>query len=201
MNRKTFQTAVDIFNQNNGILRTGKAKKLGINEVILVQMCEEGLLIKESRGIYRLANLPPLSNPDFVQIAMRVPHSVICLISALNYHQLTTQIPYKVYIALPRNMKAPRIEYPPLDIVYLSHKPYSAGVEEINLDEVPVRIYDREKTVADCFKFRNKIGLDIALEALKDYMHQPNRDIQKILKYARINRVEKTMTPYIQAIL
>ena len=201
MTRKAFQTAEEIFKQNNGILRTGQAKKLGINEVTLVQMCDNGLLVKESRGVYRLANLPPLSNPDFVQIAMRVPQAVICLISALNYHQLTTQIPYKVTIALPKDVKAPRIEHPPLDIVYLSHKPYTTGIEETILDGVPVRIYNREKTVADCFKFRNKIGLDIALEALKDYMRQPNRDIQKIIKYARINRVEKIMTPYIQAIL
>ncbi len=201
MTRKAFQTAEEIFKQNNGILRTGKAKKLGIHEVTLVQMCGDGLLVKESRGVYRLADLPPLSNPDFVQIAMRVPHAVICLISALNYHQLTTQIPYKVYIALPKDVKAPRIEHPPLDIVYLSQKPYAAGIEEIIFDGVPVRIYNREKTITDCFKFRNKIGLDIALEALKDYMHQPNRDIQKILQYARINRVEKIMTPYIQATL
>ena len=136
-----------------------------------------------------------------MQIAIRVPQAVICLISALNYHQLTTQIPYKVYIALPKDVKAPRIEHPPLDIVYLSQKPYAAGIEEIIFDGVPVRIYNREKTITDCFKFRNKIGLDIALEALKDYMHQPNRDIQKILKYARINRVEKIMTPYIQVLL
>ena len=201
MTRKAFQTAEEIFKQNNGILRTGKAKKLGINEVTLVQMCDDGLLVKESRGIYRLADLPPLSNPDFVQIAIRVPQAVICLISALNYHQLTTQIPYKVYIALPKDVKAPRIKHPPLDIVYLSQKPYAAGIEEIIFDGVPVRIYNREKTITDCFKFRNKIGLDIALEALKDYMHQPNRDIQKILKYARINRVEKIMTPYIQVLL
>lgn len=201
MTRKAFQTAEEIFKQNNGILRTGKAKKLGIHEVTLVQMCEDGLLVKESRGIYRLADLPPLSNPDFVQVAIRAPQAVICLISALNYHQLTTQIPYKVTIALPQEVKAPRIEHPPLDIVYLSHRPYAAGIEEIVFDGVPVRIYNREKTVADCFKFRNKIGLDIALEALKDYMHQPNRDIQKILKYARINRVEKIMMPYIKAIL
>ena len=201
MTRKTFETAEKIFKKNNGILRTGKAKKLGINEVILLQMCDEGLLVKEARGLYRLADLPPLSNPDLVQVAMRVPSSVICLISALAFYQLTTQIPYKVYIALPREVKAPRIEYPPLDIVYLSKKPYSAGIEKHILDEVKVRIYSREKTIADCFKFRNKTGLDIALEALKDYLRQPNRDIQGILNYARINRVEKIIRPYLQAAL
>ncbi len=201
MTRKTFKTAEKIFRENNGILRTGKAKQLGINEPTLIQMCNEGLLVKESRGLYRLADLPPLSNPDLVQVAIRVPSSVICLISALNIYQLTTQIPYKIYIALPREVKAPRIEYPPLDIVYLSKKPYSAGIEEHILDGIIVRVYSREKTIADCFKFRNKIGLDIALEALKDYLRQPNRDIQEILGYASINRVEKILRPYLQAAL
>ncbi len=201
MTRKTFTAAEKIFRENNGILRTGEAKKLGINEPILIQMCDEGLLVRESRGLYRLADLPPLSKPDLVQIASRVPNSIVCLISALSYYQLTTQIPYKVYIALPRETKAPRIDYPPLDIIYLSQKPYLAGVEEHILDGVSVRIYSREKTIADCFKFRDKIGLDIALEALKDYLRHPNRNIGEILDYARINRVEKIIRPYLQAVL
>lgn len=201
MTRKTFETAEKIFRENHGILRIGKAKKLGINEPTIIQMYKEGLLVKESRGLYRLADLPPLSNPDLVLVAVRVPSSVICLISALNFYQLTSQIPYKIYIALPREVKAPRIEYPPLDIVYLSKKPYFAGIEEHILDGVKIRVYSREKTIADCFKFRNKIGLDIALEALKDYLRQPNRDVQGLLKNARINRVEKIIRPYLQAAL
>jgi predicted transcriptional regulator of viral defense system len=201
MTRKSFVTAEKIFRENNGILRTSQAKKLGIDEPILVQMCEGGLLVKEARGLYRLADLPPLSNPDLVQITIRVPNSVTCLISALNYHQLTTQIPYKVYIALPRETKAPRIEYPPLDIIYLSNKPYFAGIEEHILDGVQVHIYSREKTIADCFKFRNKIGLDIALEALKDYLRQPDRDLGELLRCAQVNRVDKIMQPYLKGAL
>lgn len=199
MTRKTIKVAEKIFRENNGVLRTGQAKKLGIHEPVLIQMCEEGLLVKASRGLYRLADLPPLSNPDLVQVAIRVPDSVICLISALSFHQLTTQIPYKIYIALPREMKAPRIEYPPLAIIYLSEKQYLAGIEEYILDGFPVRIYSREKTVTDCFKFRKKIGVDVAVEALKDYLRQPERNIEAILSYARINRVEKFMRPYLQA--
>jgi predicted transcriptional regulator of viral defense system len=201
MAKKTFVKAEKIFRNHNGILRTGQAKKLGIDQPILIQMWEEGLLIKEARGLYRLADLPPLSNPDFVQVALRVPDSIICLISALNFHQLTTQIPYRVYIALPQKVKPPRLDYPPLDIVYLTPKPYVAGIVEHTLDGVPVRIYSREKTVADCFKFRNKIGLDIALEALKDYLRQPGRDIPEVLEFARINRVEKIIRPYLQGAL
>jgi len=201
MTRKSFEIAEKIFRENKGILRTGEAKKLGINEAILVQMHSVGLLIKESRGLYRLADLSPLSNPDLVEIAIKVPKAVICLISALNYHQLTTQIPYNVYVALPRDTKAPRIDYPPMDIVYLSETPYATGIEEHRLDGVTVRIYSREKTIADCFKFHNKIGMDIVIEALKDYLHQPDRNLGELLRCARVDRVEKTMQPYIKAAL
>jgi predicted transcriptional regulator of viral defense system len=199
--KKSYVSAEKIFRQNNGILRTGQAKKLGIDEPILIQMHEDGLLVHEARGLYRLAVLPPLSNPDFVLVSIRAPESVICLISALNFHHLTTQIPFRVYIALPQNRKAPRIEYPPLDIVYLSEKPYSEGIETHTIDGVSVRIYSREKSVADCFKFRNKIGSDVALEALKDYLRQPDRNIPELMSCARINRVEKIMRPYLQGAL
>ena len=201
MPRKSFEIAEEIFRQNYGILRTSQAKNLGINEYTLVQMTEAGLLVREARGLYRLADLPPLQNPDFAQVSLRVPNSVICLISALSFHNLTTQIPYRVYIALPRSVKAPRIEYPPLDIIYLSLNPYITGIEEHLMDGVVVRIYNREKTVADCFKFRNKIGQEIALEALRDYLRLPDRQINFLLEYASIDRVENIMRPYLEALL
>lgn len=198
---ETFSRALDIFRKNNGILRTGQAVKLGINQATLRQMYQEGFLIKESYGLYRLADLPPLSNPDLVKVALRVPESVFCLISALNFHNLTTQVPYRVYIALPQNTKAPRLDYPPLDIVYLSLLPYTTGIEEHNLDGAVVRIYNREKTIADCFKFRNKIGQDIALEALQDYLRLPDRQLNLLLEYASIDRVKNVMRPYLEASL
>lgn len=201
MLRKTFVKAEEIFRNHNGILRTGQAKKLGINEYTLVQMTEAGLLVREARGLYRLADLPPLSSPDLVKVAMRVPDSVICLISALSFHNLTTQIPYRVYIALPRSLKAPQFDYPPLDIVYMSADPYIAGIEKHSIDGVLVRIYNQEKTIADCFKFRNKIGKDVALEALKDYLKLPDRQISTLIEYAKINRVENIMRPYLEASL
>jgi predicted transcriptional regulator of viral defense system len=201
MSCKSFEEAELIFRQYNGILRTGQAVKLGINQNTLIQMYKAGILVREARGLYRLADLPPLSNPDLVQVAVRVPESVICLISALNFHNLTTQIPYRVYIALPQNVKAPQFEYPPLDIVYLSTDPYSAGIEDHLIDNVSVHIYNREKTVADCFKFRNKIGKDVALEALKDYLSLPDRNTTRLLEYAHINRVEKVLRPYLEALV
>ena len=150
--------------------------------------------------MYRLADVM-LRKPDLVQVSKLVPKSVVCLISALDFHNLTTQIPKKVYIALPREIKAPRVDYPPLDIVYLSKEPYSAGIEEHEIDGVAIRIYDKEKTIADCFKFRNKIGLDIAIEALKDYLSLGEINLDKLSSYAEIDRVKSIITPYVRASL
>jgi predicted transcriptional regulator of viral defense system len=199
--KKSFEKTIKIFKENNGMLRTGQAIKLGIHQPVLIQMHDEGHLIKETRGLYRLSELPPLSFPDFVQVTMRSPNAVICLISALSFHQLTTQIPHQIYIALPQKTKAPRIEYPPLNIVYLSEKQHKAGIEEHVLDGARVNIYSREKTITDCFKFRNKIGLDIAIEALKDYVHQPKPNLDDLINFAKINRVEKTIEPYIKVLI
>jgi predicted transcriptional regulator of viral defense system len=201
MSRTSFEKAEKIFREHNGIMRTSQAVKMGINQHTLIRMYEEGVLVREARGLYRLSDLPPLSNPDLVHVATRVPESVICLISALNFHNLTTQIPYRVYIALPQNTKSPNLDYPPLDIVYMSANPYLAGIEEHSIDGVVVKIYNREKTISDCFKFRTKIGKDIALEALKDYLRLPDRQISLLLKYASVNRVENVIRPYIEASL
>jgi len=190
-----------IFLENNGILRLLKAEKLGIPQHILYEMLNAKILIRESKGLYRLADMEPLSNPDLVQISLLVPKSIICLISALYFHDLTTQIPHQVYIALPRNTKTPKIEYPPLKVLHFSERTYFAGVEEHTIDGVKVRIYSKEKTITDCFKYRKKFGIEIAIEALKDYMRQPNPNLNNIMKYARINRVEKIIRPYIETLL
>lgn len=197
---KSFDKAQEIFRQDQGILRTSKAKRLGINESTLKRMVEAGLLVKEARGLYRLADEPPLSNPDFVQVAIRIPAGVICLISALNFHDLTTQIPHKVYVALPRGTKRPQIDYPPLDFIWPVDRIYSAGIETHVIDGVRVRIYSKEKTIADCFKYRSKVGLSIAVEALKDYLHRKGRDVDALLHYSRVDKVERIITPYIKAL-
>src|SRR3970040_2014661 len=117
-----------------------------------------GKLVREAQGIYRLSESAPLGNPDLVNISLRVPYAVFCLISALYFHDLTTQIPHQVYFALPRDVKTPKIDYPPIRAFHFSESSYKSGFEEHTLDGVNVKIYSREKTIADCFKFREKIG-------------------------------------------
>jgi len=198
--RQSFKQAVSVFREYNGILKSSQAKALGIDPKIIAEMLEAGLVNRISRGLYRLAEYPPLAYPDLVIVGSRVPKAVICLISALAFHGLTTQVPHKVYIALPQSVRQPRIKRPKLDVIWLSEASYTNGIEEHLLDGVTVPIYNKAKTVADCFKFRGKVGKDVAIEALKDYIQLPGANVEELLKYARINRVERIMLPYLEVV-
>ena len=201
MTSKTVNKATTIFREHNGLLHTSEAIRLGIAPRTLYVMRDNGLLEQISRGIYRLGELPPLANPDLVRVALRIPKGVITLISALAFHDVTTQIPHQVYVALPRHSEKPRLDYPPLRLFWFSPRSYSAGIEEHLLDNVPVQIYNLEKTIADCFKFRHQIGMDVVLEALKESLQERRCQIEPLLKYARINRVERVMRPYLEALV
>ena len=178
-----------------------QAIESGIHRNTLYRMVDQGTVERVSRGLYRLADAEPLDHPDLVTVAAKVPNGVICLISALAFHNLTTQIPHEVYLAISRNSEPPRIDYPPVRIFRFSGSSYSKGIEHPLIDGIKVPIYCREKTIADCFKFRNQIGLDTAIEAVKFYKTQPNRNVNKLLEYASICRVTKIMRPYLEAIL
>lgn len=200
MNNK-YAAAVEIFRKNNGILRRSEAIRLGILEHQIYSMLTKGILVKEDRGIYRLAELEPLGNPDLIQVSLLIPKAVISLISALYFHRLTSQMPYEVFISLPRNVAKPRVSYPPLSVVWQAEKPFQAGIQTHILDGVSVKIYNPEKTITDCFKFRAKVGTEVAIEALKDYMRLPQPKISRLLEYARINRVENLIKPYLETLI
>ena len=193
--------AITIFKENGGILRTNQAIRLGIHPETLYKMRDSGILDRLSRGLYRLADLNPLSKPDFVSISKRVPKAVICLISALSFHEITTQVPHEIHLAINKYIRMPEIRYPPVRLYWFDIKSYSSGVETPAVDGEKVRIYNSEKTIADCFKFRNKIGLDIAIEALKLYREHRRLRVDELIKYAKICRVEKVMRPYLEAII
>jgi predicted transcriptional regulator of viral defense system len=190
-----------LFRRHGGVLRTRDALRLGIHPRTLYRMRDAGDLEQLSRGLYRLCGLPKLSNPDLVPVALRIPRGVICLISALAFHDLTTQVPHQVYLALPRGAEPPRMSFPPLRIFWFTEPAFTKGIEVHQIDGVPVRVYRPEKTIADCFKYRNKIGLDVALEALKLYRGRRNTKINDLLRYAAICRVDKIIRPYLEALL
>lgn len=196
-----FDRAVAIFKKHGGILRTAQALRAGIHPSTLYTMRDVGTLEVVSRGVFRLAGSEPLGNPDLVTVATRVPSGVICLISALSFHQITTQIPHEVHVALQRGAELPRLEYPPIKIYWFKDQAFTAGVDTHKLDGVDIRIYSPEKTLADCFKFRNKIGLDTAVEAVRFYRERRSVSVDALMRYAAICRVEKVMRPYLEAIL
>ena len=194
--------AREVFNEHGGMLRTSKALRLGIHPRTLYALRDAGEIEQVGRGLYRLSTAPALSSPDLVPIAIRIPRAVVCLISALAHHGLTTQIPHVIDIALPSHAKVPKVDGVPLRVFWYPEPSFRAGVEVAAIDDVSVKIYSVEKTIADCFKYRNKIGLDVAIEALRTYRERtpkPNRS--KLTKFAEINRVQKIMRPYLEAIL
>ena len=190
----------ELFRDHGGMLRTGDALELGIHPRTLYSMRDSGVLERISRGVYRLADLPPLSDPDLASVATRIPQGVICLISALAFHRLTREIPHYVYVALPRGGEPPRLDHPPLRVFWLTDSVFRAGVQTLDLDGVSLRIYSPAKTIADCFKYRNKIGIGVAVEALRTLRERGDLDPDEILHFARVCRVEAVMKPYLQAV-
>lgn len=195
---KQIESAKQVFRRFGGILKTGEALKHGIHRRTLYAMRDSGVLERLDRGLYRLADLPPLSEPDLVAVSLKVPEGVVCLISALSFHGITTQIPHAVYIALKRGAEAPRLAYPPIRNFWFSGEAFTAGVEQHRIDSATVRVYSAEKTLADCFKYRNKIGMDTVLEALAFYRERKKPRLRELSHFARICRVEKIMRPYIE---
>jgi len=183
------------------MLKTTQALRAGIHPGTLYAMRDSGILEAVSRGLYRLVDRPPLSNPDLVTVAVRVPGGVICLISALAFHGITRQIPHAVHLALPRGAEEPRLAFPPLKTYRFSRGAFSEGIGIHELDSVKVRIYGPEKTLADSFKFRNRIGLDTVIEALRLYRQRRGVRLDHLMRYAKICRVERVMRPYLEAIL
>jgi predicted transcriptional regulator of viral defense system len=201
VDQKTYKKQAAVFQKEGGVLRTTDAIRAGISPRDLYSMRDEGVVDSLSRGIYRLASMPPLSNPDLVSVSLRAPNGVICLISALAFHELTTQIPHEVYVAIDRFTRPPRVDYPPMRVFKFSGEAFTDGVEIHRIDGYKAKIYSPEKTVADCFKFRNKIGSDTAIEALKFYCKRKRKDNDALMRYARICRVDKTISPYMEALL
>lgn len=192
---------IEVFRKHNGILRTSEAIKLGIHPAYLYKLRDDGILESLGRGIFRLAAMPDVSEPDLVFVSKRIPRGVICLISALSYYDLTTQIPHFIYVALPRSTRLPQISHPPLRCFWYSKNAYKNGIKTISINGHAVKIYDVEKTLADCLKFRQKIGMDVVLEALKAYWKRGRTNLDKLYEYAKICRVEKILQPILETIV
>lgn len=197
---RLYEREIQLFRRHGGGLRMAEALRLGVNRKTLYAMRDAGVVEPVSRGFYRLASLEPLAYPDLVTVAKRVPHGVLCLISALSFHELTTQVPHAIDVALERGKTKPRLDDPPTHFVWFSGPAFHEGIETHDLDGVPVRIYDPEKTIVDCFRYRNQIGMDVAVEALRLWRGRRRKKLDVLLKYARMRHVERAMRPYLEAL-
>ena len=193
------QQVLDLIRQR-GLLRSSELEGTGVHRSVLSRLVTSGKLEKISRGIYRLPDAHGTEHETLASIAIRLPHAVFCLLTALQFHEITTQLPRQVWIAMPRGSHTPRIDYPPIKMVQFSGEAYQHGIEVYERDQVRLRVYGVAKTVVDCFKHRNQIGLDVAIEALKEALAQHKVSQDDLWRAAKVCRMANIMRPYLEAI-
>lgn len=183
-----------------GLLRPRDLDERGLPSVALTRLVRQGLLTRVGRGLYAIPDRPVSEHGSLAEIARRHPQSIVCLLSALRVHDLTTQSPFEVWLAIPNKARAPKMDYPPLRIVRFSGAALTDGIEDHQVDGVTVRVTNVARTVADCFKFRNKIGLDVALEALREAWRAKRVSMDELWRYATLCRVANVMRPYMESL-
>jgi predicted transcriptional regulator of viral defense system len=185
---------------SKALLRPSDAVAHGRSRQYLAQLARKGLLQKVARGLYALPQRQATEFASLAEIASKYPQVQVCLLSALAFHGLTTQAPFEVWIAVGNKARAPQPDYPPVRIVRFSGAALAEGVEVHNIEGIPVRVTSVAKTIADCFKYRNKIGLDVALEALKEAWHAKRVTMDELWHYGQICRVHNVMRPYLEGL-
>ena len=188
------------FARQKKIIRPRDIEKLGIPREYLLRLFKKGKLERIGRGLYTLPDMEVSEQISFSEIAKLVPNSVICLISALNFHNLTTQLPFEVWIAIERGKWRPDITYPPINVTHISGESFSYGIDTHIISGVPVKIYNPAKTIADCFKFRNKVGLEVAVEALRQGWREKKFTMDELWLVSKINRISNVIRPYMEAV-
>lgn len=190
-----------IFEKNKGFARMKEMRKAGIQTRDIAKAVEQGIIEKVKPGLYKLISYSFDENESFAVVCNANKNAVICLVSAASYHELTTFNPFEVYTAVPMNTPRFNLEYPPTKLFYFSVKVYKPGIEEINTNSGKIRVYNKEKTIADLFRYINKIGEDIALESLKTYIKNKDKSIPKLIDFARQTSSYKKMEPFLKGML
>jgi predicted transcriptional regulator of viral defense system len=185
--------------RRSGMVRVRDLLEHGLHPESLRRLCARGLLVRAARGLYVPADASPTENRTLAEVCKRVPHGVVCLLSALRFHDLTTQLPHEVWLAVERHAWRPKEGGVPLRVIRPSGLAFTFGVEEHRVEGVPVKVYSPAKTVADCFKYRNKVGRDVALEALRDCRRLRKATPDELWQAARVCRVANVMRPYLEA--
>lgn len=186
--------------KKTGLVKTSDVKSRGIPTTYLTRMVRKGTLERVTRGLYARPDNAWSEHASLAEVAKLVPQGVLCLLSALQVHELTTQLPRAVWLALPAHSKEPKVTTVKLEVVRLNSASLRAGVTTRNIDGVPTKVFDASKTIADLFKFRSRVGQDVVLEALKAYWRSEHRNTSALHRYARVNRVDQIMRPYLETL-
>jgi predicted transcriptional regulator of viral defense system len=182
-----------------GVTTAADVQSAGISRNHLYELCKAGKIERTARGLYRIPGALSTEHGVLIEVAKRVPKGVVCLLSALRFHDLTTQISHEVWITVPRGGWRPQMDYPPLNLTYVSGEAYAFGIREHAVQGIAVKVYTPAKTVADCFKFRNKVGLDVAIEALREAWRSRLASMDDLAEAAKVCRVFAVMRPYLEA--
>ena len=196
----THEQAVLRLARKRGLLHTRDIAALGIPTVVLTRLVRGGQLVRRGRGVYAVPGRQGSAHRSLAEVALRAPRGVVCLLSALRVHEIGTQAPFEVWLALPAGVAAPRLGLPAIRVVRMTGDSLEQGIQRVEIDGVKVPVYDAAKTIADCFKFRNKIGLDVALEALREAWRERKVRPDALWRYAKLNRVANVMRPYLEAL-
>ncbi len=189
----------DYIKKKGGYSRMSELRSAGFQTRDIAKLCEQGTLEKVKAGLYKLSSSEITSG--YVDVSHSIPEAVIAVVSALSFHVLTTFNPSKVHIAIPNDAKAKEINFPPIEVYYFRKTQYEAGIEHVEIQGHSVRMYNREKTVCDMFRYRNKLGEDLALEGLQNYLNRSDANLNELSRFMKICRVKTVMEPYVKAML
>lgn len=188
-----------LFHQNDGIVQRYQVVDAGLRPELLSQWVEQGRAERLQRGIYRLQDFEAIEHETLIELSLKIPRGVVCLHSALSFHELGTVIPSEIQIAIPNHSRAPKLDYPPVNYFYYSDKQYNYGIEVHTFSGRQLKVHSQEKALVDSFYQRNKLGKDVFLESLQDYLASSQRSIPKLIEAAKVRRVFNTIRPYIEA--
>lgn len=201
MNDKIQKELKELFFNNKGYATTKEISNKGVNRYYISNLQKSGVITKIKTGLYKWSEYDFQYNYELVDVIKIVPNGVLCLTSALAYYNLTTMNPWQYEVAMERDRKIVIPDYPPIKLVYFSKDQFVTGISEVDIDGYMIKIYDVEKTVCDCIRYRNKIGIDIVKETLNEYIKKSDKDFNKLMEYAKVCRIQKILKEYLEILV